>query len=326
MQDGNVGAAAPEEAVWHYDEAEDRPRGHPLIATIIGTVLILLSINGQEKPPADAAETIGYLLGRAVGGALLIWVLAYFITIRRAGLGWKIGSFLIFLLASSIAALAVIGQSNIALREDLRGLANMKLLDNGEVALADDPGKRGPVMKLMSDYLADMSAEGKAMDARLDALGFSTLADPVALHRNPKILSDCGKLAQGKAIVAESARNGRARIAALGPQIDALDVPENMRSGLRAGLNQANATSLLGRQEALLTSLVDEQGAICTVLARRRWQPSKGQFLFTSQADLDAFQAHGARVDALVAQIQQFQAGQAAKGRQSQQQLREMLR
>jgi hypothetical protein len=324
MLDGNVGASAPED-VWE-DEDEDRPRGHPLIATIIGTVLILLSINGHEKPPTDAAETIGYLAGRAVGGALLIWVLAYFITIRRASMAWKIGSFVIFLLASSFAALAVMGQGYMALREDLRGLAGMRVSNDGDVTLSDDPQKRGPVMKLMADYLADMSAEGKAMETRLSALGFPMLADPEGLQRNPKLLSDCGKLAQGKAVVAESTQKGKARIAALGPQIDALDVPESLRSGLRAGIDKAGGPAVMDRQQQLLGTMIDEQGVICTILARRHWQASNGQFLFTSQADLNAFQTHGIRVATLAQEIQQLGAAQIEKGRESQQRLQQMLR
>jgi hypothetical protein len=324
MRDGTDGADAPSDDIWEYEEDEG-PSGHPLIATIIGVVVILFSIQGYETPPGSGAEALGYMFGRTVGGAALIWTIAYFATVRHAGLGWKIGSFLIFLVVSSFATLMVMGQGNLAIRKDLSAFAEMKFGEGGNVTMPADAKDRGPVTQLFVEYLAGMTADSKAMEARLTALGFAKLSNPEALHADPKILSDCGKLAEGKIAVAESVASGKARIAGLGPKIDALDVPQQMRTGLHEGMAKANGAALLDRQHQLLDDMIGEQGVICTVLARRHWQPSGGQFLFTSRADLAAFQAHTARVAALSGEAQQLEATQLEQNRQSQQRLQAML-
>lgn len=323
MRDESMGAAAPDDS---WDDEDDGPSGHPLIATIVGTVLILLSVRGGHEAPAGGTDLLAYMFGRVVGGAALIWALAYFITIRHAGIGWKVGSFLIFLLASAIAAFAAVGQDYRSVREDMRLISEIQFLENGDVEMPGDPAKRGPVARLVIDYLDGVNADARAMEAKLVATGVGKLADPDALKRDPAVLSDCGKIAEAKTTVAATLASGKARTAALGARIDTLDAPADVRDGLRQGILRAESNAALERQYKLLDDLIDSQRAICTVLARRHWQPSQGKFLFTSRADLEAFQMHSGHVVVLSGEAQQIRAEQLEQVRRAQRQMQSALR
>lgn len=320
MHDDTVGAAAPDE-VWE-DEDYKGP-GHPLVATIICAILMFASVGAPQI--AEAGQGAAYAVGRALGGTLILWTIAYFITIKRASIGWKVGSFMILLLIGTLTTLYSMGQNNIAVRDDLRTLTQLQFKED-DVTLPPGSASRGPVSAMFVEYFNGMAADGRAMEARLSALGIERLANADALRRDPAILSDCGKIATGKAAVADSFASGKARIAGLGPKIDALAVPDQLRKGLREGLLKNNGAQLLDQQRALIDSMIDEQVGICKVLARRHWTPSNGNFMFTSNADLAAFQAHANRVTALHAEAQRLQRAQMEQGRQSQRTLEQILR
>ncbi len=77
-------------------DASDSPakRSYPLPATIIICLLPLLALFGGEGRDAGVtsdAQGMGFVLGWALGGVIL-WGIAWLVTIRHASRGWKWGS------------------------------------------------------------------------------------------------------------------------------------------------------------------------------------------------------------------------------------------
>ncbi len=93
-------------------EAREKPdapehKSWPLAATIICCVLVLFSAIGAQGqarvPTGNEAYDAGYLVGSTVGVGIILWGIAWLITIRHASRGWKWGSF------AAVMGFAVIG-------------------------------------------------------------------------------------------------------------------------------------------------------------------------------------------------------------------------
>ena len=87
------------EPVAEPSEAEDAPakKSYPLPATIIICLLLLLALiggQGRDAGVTSEAQGIGFVFGWALSG-LILWGIAWLITIRHASRGWKWGSFCI---------------------------------------------------------------------------------------------------------------------------------------------------------------------------------------------------------------------------------------
>jgi len=90
------------------------PRGHPLLATLAGSLLILLLLAAPEEaaaPKYDLAGKLGALLGHVIF-ALVVWAALYAITIRRASRRWKIGSLAVLIALGLLNGLISIGRSD----------------------------------------------------------------------------------------------------------------------------------------------------------------------------------------------------------------------
>lgn len=83
-------------------------KSYPMPATVIICLLILLGLvggRGEDAGVANSAESIGFVMGWALGGATL-WLIAWFITIRHASRAWKWGSFAIVIGVGLLTGLA----------------------------------------------------------------------------------------------------------------------------------------------------------------------------------------------------------------------------
>ena len=83
-----------------------RKTGHPVIATVVAAFVALLGSlpgRGTSLATEGLADRLGYIAGGAVFGVIL-WAIAYAITIRRASRRWKIGSFILLVLLGTLTA------------------------------------------------------------------------------------------------------------------------------------------------------------------------------------------------------------------------------
>jgi hypothetical protein len=75
--------------------AAPKRKSYPLAATLIGCLLLLASMfSGSDSSgrAADVSNPIAYLMGAMIGGVVLVWGIAWLVTIRHASRGWKWGS------------------------------------------------------------------------------------------------------------------------------------------------------------------------------------------------------------------------------------------
>ncbi|MEM8696356.1 MAG: hypothetical protein AAGE05_10085 [Pseudomonadota bacterium] len=91
-------------------ERAERPAktGYPLPATLIVCALLILGLIGGSGRDADVtpgAESIGFVVGWTISG-LILWGIAWLITIRHASKAWKWSSFGIVVALGLLTGLA----------------------------------------------------------------------------------------------------------------------------------------------------------------------------------------------------------------------------
>ena len=89
------------------------PRGRPLLATLIGALVMLLPLAGPQEaaaPKYNLADMIGTLLGYAIF-ALVIWGVLYAITVRRASRRWKLASLIVLMTIGLVDGFISIGRA-----------------------------------------------------------------------------------------------------------------------------------------------------------------------------------------------------------------------
>ncbi|HEX8654209.1 MAG TPA: hypothetical protein VF693_03170 [Allosphingosinicella sp.] len=312
-----------QEQVWEPDGAEtvveEPPGGHPVIATLIGGVfLLLVGAGSAARPdPGDFGPNGGaYLAGRIVGstlaGALIVWGIAYLITIRRASRAAKIGSFVALLVVSLVATVVRHGGRAEALREDARATAaQMKeAIDRGDQLQAPLTAGSGPMSQMQAAVINAALADQQAFDREAQATGVYRILDLTTLRRDDPALQACGRIDT----LAVRARDQAGRHPAYLNAARAAAAPHLQRGTLSgaeldsyiagAERNSANYRRLW----SMTADWASEAGALCELLGTRRWTRSGTEILFASDADAAAANGHLGRINALAAEQQRLQA------------------
>ena len=80
--------------------------GHPLIGTLACVVVLGMALAGQGSTPVESdggASDAGYVVGGALFG-LILWAIAFAITIRKASTRWKLGSLILVTLLGALVS------------------------------------------------------------------------------------------------------------------------------------------------------------------------------------------------------------------------------
>lgn len=297
------------------EEAPPPPEGHPLLATILACIVVLLAAAGSSTmtPPARGSEALAYLFGGVIARVAICWGVAWLVTIRRASMGWQVGSFLIVTAVAALTGLASLGASGVAAEKDEAAAAEQmkQTLRTGNVAAA--AADAGPITRMSSQLMAAMKADAVGFKAEADAAGVGRILALSGLTHDSELLSRCDAVA---------AMAGKAR--AIGERLPA-HLAEAHSVGL-AGVHDGKitATQLAQFEEGFRTSdaswkrlwqlnarLSDDAAAMCRTLAHRRWTAQGARFTFSSQEDLAAFNAANGRAVSDSAELQRLQAEQA---------------
>ena len=302
---GLIGPDIPE-AVARDDP--DGSGGHPLIATLIGSLLLLLSASGPVAPSSHAgtpAYALAQVTGAVIAGVAIVWGVAFAITIRKASPAWKVGSFVAIALVSAIVGLSRAGQAGEQARSaamsDARDIAGMVERVDDNLTDVDAGEGKGPVYRMAAASVNSMLADRRAFGAKATAAGLDEVMDPTRLKKTSPVLGHCDRLAE----LAGEARTygGRhsdhlARARSVGMEAVARDeVPQSAVDAFVEGA-QSSAPKFK-RQWALNAELVEEAAGACRVLARKRWERAEGRFQFVNAGDLAAFNAHVDRIQAI---------------------------
>ena len=294
-------------------DVEDR--GHPLLATIIGCGAALLIAAARQDVLASSGMTGAELAGRMTAMILVpagvVWAAAYFATIRKAATVWKVVSLIAFILFAGVGTLAAIGAQRNAMGEDAAETIRM----TEQLTRSDDPlserleGGKGTFSKMTAAALNSTLEDFKRFQEEFDAAGVEQVLALEGLTHNSPVLDRC----DGVAGIAQRAEYYESRLPmhlaaaeAVGRRaVAAGTFPAEGVEGFLSGARTAHAGQR--RQWELQAEVAREAGAICKILAARKWRNSAGTLELRDAAQIAAVNAHLGRVEAHLKELTAIQ-------------------
>jgi hypothetical protein len=292
-----------------YDDWEDelsRPDSFPLAAAIAGSIVIValaVFVLPMLHHPPFWQTVVGML-----AAALVIWLAGFAITIRHATTAWKLGTLALLLVVGATTALGTRIYDTMRLREDMRTIAEFRMRPDGTPTFPAGAAARGPISRLYIAFINGTVEDRQKLDAAALKIGIDLLGDPDGLTRTPGVLGKCGEIPDLKTIAAENSARQRQRQRDFQAGLDAVDAPDDFKQGLRKGWERDTSDLLQRQMLKAQEALFDESHGLCTVLARRRWEPQFRQFMFTNAADLAEFRLHAQRRDKAVEAMRRIEA------------------
>jgi hypothetical protein len=306
-----------------WEDELSRPDSFPFSAALAGSVVLVAA--GLFVQPRFAALPFWQVLAAALALALLLWGIAFLVTVRHATTAWKIGSLAMLVLVAATTALTGLVLANMRLREDMRTVAEFRWRIDGTPDFAAGAERRGPISRLYVGFVRGTVEDRQRFDKAVLELGVDLLTDPAGLQRTPGVLSKCGEIAGLKTLAAEVGASQRKRFRDFVAAVAALDVPPDFKRGMREAFERDDSET---RQRATIAAqgmMLDETQAMCAVLARRRWTPEYRRFMFSNLADLGEFNRHAEARDKAIAEIRRIEAEGVQRMERSQRTLRQTL-
>lgn len=291
-------------AAWAAEQ-DHQPDGHPIIATIIGVIVILVGLASNPGPPTASPPAI--ILAGATGVALLVWGIAFAITIRRTSHVWKVGSFAILWALCLLAGLASIGRTQRATREDMATLTEIRIDKDGKLVVPDN-AKRGPISQMIAAYSKSINDEADARNKAATELGIDRIADARAVTNDPELLRNCGRFAKAKPVVQGARARFEGHVMTLANDMEAANINADFKRGAVESLDIKRVREKLDKVTAISLEQLDLAGSLCTVLARRHWQVRNRSFAFTTAVDMNDYNKHVVRWNTLFAQMESIRA------------------
>jgi len=280
-----------DEGLDEWEAALDQSDGRPWIAMLAGAgAILLIAIIAINLSPVEISTHSAVALAAATILAALVWGGAWFLTLRHATTGWKIG---VAAVVWGIALLTVAGAiafASIALRMDVANARRIRIDQNGEPHLP--PGMAaGPVTRTMFDFLHDMTSERHQRDAMFQVMGMDRLHDAYMVNNTPAMLKDCARFVRVEPKIDESDRRVTAAIMRVHTRLGVIVKDEATRrelitafdKGLNSNRDDMHWSSELQRRQ------LEIGGRLCTFLATHRWKAMGGQFMFYNQGDVGTF-------------------------------------
>ena len=306
MYDHHPSADGGAERPFLAAEEEEQDRGRPVLATIIGCVAALFiaaAPTGGQAPsgPHAGAALLGWMTAATVLPAGFVWIVAYVATLRKAATAWKVASLIAFLLFAALGAAAEIGRQGLAMRDDAAEVARMM----EQIAESEDPlservsGGDGPLAKMTAAGLVSILEDSRRFQEEFDAAGVAQILSFEGLTHKSPVLDRCDDvaaiaeraefygdrfpvhLAAAEAVGKREVADGRLSDQAL---------RDFMEGALRERANPA-------RHWELQADVARQAGALCTILAARKWQKPAAMVEFHDPAQLAEVNKLLARAD-----------------------------
>lgn len=289
-----------------WDELIDG--GHPVLATAVGAgVLLIVTLTGRVV--ASGQEGTSYRLGYAAGGALAIWLVAYFVTLRKARPLWRLISF-VALFAVALAAGTMRLRApvpTVPLAADTRDSARQL---KEVLARPDQPPSRvepgpGPISQMTAAMLNGALADRRAFETEAEAAGLYQVIGDAPITRSSAVLERCealGMLAARALHYGERWQLHRDAARRIGEgAVREGRLPARFFDAFQAGASRDSAN--YRRIWTLNAETAHAAVPLCRVLARRRWTLEGGQFTFSDDRDLSNYRLHLVRLQAANAEL-----------------------
>jgi len=282
---------------------EERSGGHPLIATLVCAVLLILAAAGRSGPQAGLGPdyVLGYIAGGGVFGGIL-WGIAYAITIKRSSTAWRVTSLIVLVVIGLLSTLLQIGARAVVRHSDVRDTENQlqQVLD-GDTLPQHVAAGSGPLSRMSAAFLNRSLADQRALERDLAAVGFEQVVSLEGLTRSSPVLRHCADFAPIAARARHLGVEGRRANLAAARQVGDAAVQAGQLSAqdetaFFEGAEQSRTA--YERQWTLNAEVVEEAQAVCTLLASREWVLSGERVLFTRPGDAEAVNAHLRRIQA----------------------------
>jgi len=273
--------------------------GWPVAAGVL-SVLALIALAVAARYIGFVGQSPFVLLGALVAAALVIWGVAYAVTLRHAGWLWSLGVLgLLLFLAVAVAVVQMIEDISAA-RNELAVFRAIHTEADGTLALPAN-ADHGPISHAFNRYFSAIAAIRREETAAANRIGIAKAGSIEAARADPKQVQDCDRYARFKTQLEKNRQRGVALTVQLPKEVAALAISPVVKreiiSGLRGDL--AHARAILGDTYDRSDAMADEAQAMCRVLARHRWRYFQGTPLFTSINDMNEFNAHIRRWNAL---------------------------
>jgi hypothetical protein len=291
-----------QEAAAPQDEWSDTgPTAYPILAVVFGGAAIaLLAIFIPAPTTASVNQEMLVALGVGLPVAALIWGVAYFVTVRHASPGWKLGSLALLALIAVVAADRSVYAANESLRFDLIQLDELRVGNDGFYALPPELGKPGPVTARLARFLREAEEDRRKIDGAVAPLKIQNLASGWALQQDSSVLDACDRTEPAKKLFRDYAARRQQRAEDFVAAMEAVNAPEATRKELAAMARERSAIAGIKRGGEIDVALLDQLHERCTILARRHWKPWGSMFMFTDAAEMKAFNDNAERHVALL--------------------------
>jgi hypothetical protein len=272
-----------------WEAALERPDGHPWIAMLAGAgTILLIAIIAMNLSPVEISTHSAGALVAATLLAALVWGGAWFLTLRYATTGWKIGVAAVLWGIALLTIAGAIAVANISIRMDAANVRRIRIDENGNPRL---PSGAGPITRTMFDFLHDMTSERHKREATFQVMGMDRLHDAYLISNTPAMLKDCGRFVRVEPQIDQSDRRVTASVARVHQRLGAIVKDETMRRELIKAFDKGLNTNLgnMRRSSELQRRQLEIGGRLCTFLATHRWKAQGSQFMFYSQGDVGTF-------------------------------------
>lgn len=280
-----------DEGLDEWEAALERPDGRPWVAMLVGAgAILVISIIAMNLSPVEISTHGAAALAAATLLAALVWGGAWFLTLRDATMGWKIGVAAVLWGMALLMVAGAIAVDKIAMRMDAANVRRIRIDGNGDPRLPAGMAA-GPITRTMFDFLHDMTSERHKREATFQVMGMDRLHDANLVSNTPAMLKDCGRFVRVEPQIDESDRRVTASIRRVHDRLGVIVKDEAMRSEMIKAFDKGLNTNLdnMRRSSALQRQQLEIGGKLCTFLATHHWKAQGSQFMFYNQADVGTF-------------------------------------
>ncbi len=278
--------------------------GHPLLATIVCAVLLLLSRCGGGSSEAGLSSD-AMMTGIVVGGGLIglvFWTIAYAITIRRASPRWKIASLLVLVCVGLWTGAATVSARKQAFSRDVA--ASRVLFQQARVRKAGTalpvPAGAGTLTRMAAAHVNAAFADLDRQSAAQIEAGMAEILQLRGLRKTSAVLDHCDRFDalenSARAVRAKPTRYLDAARAVADADVAAGTIDRSLTDSVLEGMLRNRGA--IERRWDRLAAQARTASQVCAILARRHWTTAPdGTIAFTSHAEVAAVNAALRRLD-----------------------------